>query len=142
MARENVEIPIGDPSKFQTTIDSYLRELGIDCEGALDDAITETGKEAVSRLQASSPTRQAKYGKSTGYARSWRFKKVKSRTGAIESKVYNEQGNLTHLLENGHPIMRDGVKVGQARAFPHIEPVNQWVQSELPRKFAEKMKKN
>ena len=100
------------------------------------------GKKAVKKLQQSSPKRQTRYGKSTGYARSWKFKKIRSRTGAIESKVYNEQGQLTHLLEYGHPIMQNGTKVGQARAFPHIEPVNQFVQSELPRKFTEKMKKN
>lgn len=139
---KNTEISIGDPAKLQTTIDSFLRELGTDVSGALDEAITEVGKEAVEKLKQTSPVRKAKYGRSTGYAKSWRFKKnSRGQSGALEAKVYNEKGNLTHLLEYGHPIFdHEGNHVGDSPAIPHIEQVDQWVQSELPKKFTEKMK--
>lgn len=136
MANQTVEISIGDPKALQTTIDSFLRELGTDVSGALDEAITEVGKEAVNKLKETSP-------KKTGdYSTSWKFKKnAKGQSGALEAKVYNEQGNLTHILEFGHPIVSHGTVVGHAAPKPHIEPVNEWVQRELPKKFTEKMKK-
>ena len=47
----------------------------------------------------------------------------KERDGAI---VYNaSQPSLTHLLENGHDVISHGVKVGRARAIPHIKPVEE-----------------
>lgn len=33
--------------------------------------------------------------------------------------VANKKYQLTHLLENGHDIVRNGETVGRARAFPH-----------------------
>ena len=141
MSEPNVEISIADPEKIRKTIDSYLKNLGVDVSDAMDEAITEVGKEAVEKLKATSPVR--KKGKSTGYAKAWKFKKnIKSKTGAIESKVYNEQGNLTHLLEKEHPILANGMVVGRAKAHPHIKPVEEWVQSELPRRFAKKIQKS
>lgn len=138
---QNTEINIGDPQKFKTTMDSFLKNLGVDVSDALDEAVTEVGKEAVEKLKATSPVR--KKGKSTGYSKAWKFKKsVKGKTGAIESKVYNEQGNLTHLLEKEHPIVSNGRVVGRAKAHPHIKPVEEWVQSELPKRFTQKIQKS
>ena len=55
------------------------------------------------------------------YNSGWKVKKEKD--GAI---VYQaSQPGLTHLLENGHDIVRNGVKVGEARAIPHIKPAEE-----------------
>lgn len=63
----------------------------------------------------------APIGGSGKYNRGWRVKKEKD--GAI---VYNaSQPSLTHLLENGHDVISHGVKVGRARAIPHIKPVEE-----------------
>lgn len=141
MEQKNTEISIGDPQKFKTTIDSFLKNLGVDVSDSMDEAITEIGKEAVEKLKMTSPVR--KKGKSTGYAKAWKFKKnMKGKTGAIESKVYNEQGNLTHLLEKEHPIVSNGRVVGRAKAHPHIKPVEEWVQSELPKRIAKKIRES
>lgn len=41
--------------------------------------------------------------------------------------VYNKSPTyrLTHLLEKGHQLRRGGRKIGEVRAYPHIEEVEQ-----------------
>ena len=46
--------------------------------------------------------------------------------------VYNEQYQLTHLLENGHDIIINGEVRGHAAAHVHIAPVEAWAQDEFP----------
>ena len=132
----NTEISIGDPAALQRTVESYLQNFGSNVSGALSEALDEVGKEAVKKLKATSP-------KKTGaYAKGWRFKRqVKGKNG-FQAIVYNaRRGQLTHLLEYGHPLVSDGKVVGQAKSESHIGPVNEWVQSELPRRFAQKVQK-
>lgn len=134
--RKAVEIQIGNPDAFQKTIDSFLRELGVDVSGALDDAITEVGKEAVEKLRETSPRDKG------NYAKAWKFKKnAKGQSGALEAKVYNDRGNLTHILEFGHVKLSGDTVIGTVKGQPHIEPVNDWVQREIPQRFTQKMKK-
>ena len=39
--------------------------------------------------------------------------------------VYSDMPGLTHLLEHGHDIIKNGVKVGRTKAQPHIKPVEE-----------------
>ena len=140
MAEKGIEISIGNPEAFRKTISTYLSELGIRVEDEFQEAADEIGKEAAEKLKATSPKSKRKGGKH--YASGWRYKAGKFRSGHFESKVYNAtHGSLTHLLENGHPIMSHGTQVGYSEAQPHIKPVEEWVDSELPRRIAEKMRK-
>lgn len=43
--------------------------------------------------------------------------------------VANKKYQLTHLLENGHDIVRNGETVGRARAFPHWDRAQKKVDS-------------
>ena len=67
-------------------------------------------------LKATSPKARGKY------ANSWAVKKVNGKF-----IIYNKKPGLTHLLENGHDVVVNGVKVGRASAHPHIKDVNDWV---------------
>lgn len=49
--------------------------------------------------------------------------------------MYNEQYQLTHLLENGHDIIINGEVRGHAAAHEHIAPVEAWAQDEFPEEF-------
>lgn len=134
--RYDAEIKLSDAAKMQKTIESFLQNFGKDISGALGEALDEVGKEAAKKLKATSP-------KKTGaYARAWTYRrKVKGKNG-VEAKVYNaKRGQLTHLLEYGHPLISNGKVVGQVRGQSHIGPVNEWVQSELPKRFAQKVQK-
>ncbi len=57
------------------------------------------------------------------YHKGWKTKTEQTRTGASTVIYQGEQPGLAHLLEFGHPIVSGGRTVGQARAFPHIAPV-------------------
>ena len=75
-------------------------------------------KSAIKELKNNSPGK----GK---YSKGWKSKTTKTRTGA-ETVIYNgDQPGLAHLLEYGHPIVSGGRTVGQARAFPHIDPATE-----------------
>lgn len=55
------------------------------------------------------------------YNSGWKIKRNKD-----EAIVYNaSQPGLTHLLENGHDIVRNGQKVGHAEGIPHIKPAEE-----------------
>lgn len=90
--------------------------------GMLPDEIMQAqksaAKSAIKELKASSPGE----GK---YHRGWKSKTTKTRTGA-ETVIYQgDQPGLAHLLEYGHPIVSGGRTVGQAKAFPHIDPATE-----------------
>lgn len=61
------------------------------------------------------------------YHKGWKTKTEQTRTGASTVIYQGEQPGLAHLLEFGHPIVSGGRTVGQAKAFPHIEPVESQV---------------
>ncbi len=64
------------------------------------------------------------------YRRGWKIKREDR--GAI---VYqSSQPSLTHLLENGHDVVRNGVKIGETRPIPHIKPAE-----ELSNKYFEEI---
>lgn len=121
------KIDIGSGGKALTAaINKTLSEFSVGVSEELDLAINEVSKEAVKRLKETSPK-----GRGRGYyAKSWTMKKTKKRL-YVESIVYSKKYQLTHLLENGHPIVRNGKVVGRAKPQPHIGKVNDYVQEEI-----------
>lgn len=132
---DNVTISISDPDAIAKTIDSFLLSFGSEVSQEMAEALDEVGKEAVKMLKATSPKHTGKYSKG------WRYKRQsKGKSGLIEAKIYNAtSGQLTHILEYGHPKMAGDQVIGQVKGQPHIEPVNKWVQSEFPKRFTQKL---
>ena len=103
-------------------------------------AIQKIAKESVEKLKSPSPH-------NTGdYARGWALKDF-NRNGKIASVVVHNKTSyqLTHLLENGHLIAnrdRQGnVRYyGRTRPIKHIEPVEEWANSELPAEIERELK--
>lgn len=126
------------------------RELGIAVTQILDDyskevvevtneQIKQVAKEAVATLKATSPVR-ARHSK--GYAKSWTSKKQAETFSGVETRIiYNRQGQLTHLLENGHLIRNKWGTYGRTRAIKHIKPVEDWAKEELPKRIERKLSK-
>lgn len=90
----------------------------------IQEAITEEakkiGKEGATRLKNTKGTYKVRSG---DYNKSW---KTKEETGAnfVHVSIHSEKHyRLTHLLEYGHAT-RDGKRT---KAFPHIEPVDDFV---------------
>lgn len=84
-------------------------------------------KKAVKNLKATSPKKTGKYSKS------WTKKTEKQLAQPNNHIIYNKEGWLTHLLENGH------AKVGGGRveAKPHIRPAEQQVIEEFTKEVEE-----
>lgn len=135
---EEERISIGNPDKLAKTIQSYMEDFGRDVTEAIGEAMDEVGKEAVNRLKNTSPKKKRNGGR---YAKGWKYQRDKKSRLLIEARVYNAtDGSLTHILEKGHPIVRNGVVVGRVKPQKHIEPVDQWVEQNFARIFAQKLK--
>lgn len=107
-------------------VNKILREYVDHVEGAVLDAEEKTGKEAVKKLKQTSPENPK--GKGKHYKSDWTINQ-KAKKNYSQIIIHNRQAQLTHLLEHGHDIVRNGVKVGHWEPrTAHIKPVEEWVQ--------------
>lgn len=109
-------------------LDAYANALPDD----IMDAQKTAAKAAVKDLRNTSPSETGKY------AKGWKSKSTKTRTGA-ETVIYNAMPGLPHLLEYGHDVKVNGRKVGHAKEYPHIkeaeEKAMQLFEKELERRI-------
>ena len=85
-------------------------------------AVTKAGTAVKKDIGANAPSKTGRY------AKSWRTKKTKESSTALEVTVYSpSRYMLAHLLEHGH-AKRNG---GRVRAIPHIAPAEEAVEEQL-----------
>lgn len=89
---------------------TYTNEI----KDAIFNDIDEVAKETVNELKRTSPSRSGKYAKN--WATTTEQKRLYKTATIHNVKKYR----LTHLLENGHALVRGGRTVGQVDAKPHI----------------------
>jgi hypothetical protein len=119
------------PNEFYDTINKLLDEYG---DEVAEAAATTARKVA---LEGKKKVKAGGQGNWTNYNPSWSMKTESDRL-TFSAKIYNKKHyRLTHLLEFGHAK----VNGGRTRAFPHIKPVNDWVQKEYERKLKEQLQK-
>ena len=121
------------------TINQELQNLGIAVDDDMQEVFDEVGKEAVKKLKATSPVNPR--GKKSGrYAKGWAYEKGKRYRGKAVGVVRNKTDpQLTHILEYGHPLVRNGKVVGNVEAREHIRPVAEWCAEEIDRKLTKKL---
>lgn len=91
----------------------------------LVEALDYAAKEGKKKVEQKSP-------KKTGdYAKGWKISK--SDRGTPKRTIYNQNGWLPHLLENGH-VKRGG---GRVEGIPHIYPAEQYAIKVLEEKLNE-----
>lgn len=138
MAKKKVK-----PINLDKAIAEVLEQYGQDVYEVLDDCVQEVSDEAVKKLRSVSTFAT---GGHTEYSSSWVNDKMPS--GRLKTKrvVHNEEHyRLTHLLEKGHVVKNGRSRVtgetyGEAGAYPHIAPVNDWANQELPKIVERKIK--
>ena len=112
------------------TVHKLMDTYGDNVFRAVETTIKEVADEATEKLQAVRTF--APGGHPSGeYSADWTSEVYQGRNGRLSTQtdVYNwEHYRLSHLLENGH-AKRGG---GRVPAYPHIKPVEEWVQKELP----------
>lgn len=120
---------------IQAEISKILSDYGDEVIREMRPVVEEVAKEGVKTLKSTSPRTKRAGGKH--YANGWRQKTEWKRFGA-SSVVYNAtKPGLTHLLENGH-AKRGG---GRTRSFPHIKPVEEWINREVVTKLVRRLSK-
>lgn len=102
-----------------------LEEFKNVTEEACDKGVSETAKEALSKLHNAHPSGSGKYGSWDKYNKGWTVKKTKRDKTATIHNATDYQ--LTHLLEKGHALKGGG----RAQAFPHIAPVAEECEAKL-----------
>ena len=74
------------------------------------------------------------------YRKGWKVQYILSRFGA-SATVYNGKSYpLTHLLENGHQLIKGGRYIKDVKAFPHIAEVNDEAQRMLEEEIEKAVK--
>ena len=121
------------------TIQKELQNIGIAVDDGMQEVFDEVGKEAVKKLKKTSPVNPK--GKQSGrYAKGWTYEKGKKYRGKAVGVVRNKTDpQLTHILEYGHPLVRNGKVVGNVEAREHIRPVAEWVAEEIENKLTKKI---
>lgn len=121
------------------TIQEELQSIGVAVDDGMQEVFDEVGKEAVKKLKKTSPVNPK--GKQSGrYAKGWTYEKGKKYRGKAVGVVRNKTDpQLTHILEYGHPLVRNGKVVGNVEAREHIRPVAEWVAEEIENKLTKKI---
>lgn len=118
-------------------INKILKDYCNEVEKSMLDVEEEVADEAVNKLKQTSPKKTR--GKKAGhYAKSWEVD-TKAKKQYAQTIIHNKDYQLTHLLENGHDIVRNGKVVGHAQPQVHIKPVEEWVNKEMVERLEEKL---
>ena len=125
----------GSISAAMKTVQDQLAAFGVQIDDSIQEIFDEVGQEAVKKLRSTSPVNE-KSPKKGRYAKGWRYERGKKVKGVTMSYVRNKTDpQLTHLLEFGHPIVKNGKVVGNAEAKPHIAEVAKWVAEEANKRI-------
>lgn len=128
------------PIDLDATVHTILEQYGEKVYDVLSDCVKEVSDEAVEKLQSVSSFAPGGH-PSGAYSKDWKQEEVKVGRLATKRVVHNEEHyRLTHLLEKGH-VSRNGTHrtFGRVAAYPHIAPVNEWANEELPRLVERKL---
>lgn len=118
---------------LDSTIEQILEKEGKDAYKVMDTSVDNVAEEATRKLQA------VNFKTGGEYSKSWVCDKEPSGRFATKRIIHNEEHyRLTHLLEKGHVVRNGrsritGKAYGKTNAYPHIAPVEEWAQKELPR---------
>ena len=121
------------------TINEELMAVGVAVSDDMQEVFDEVGKEAAKLLKETSPVNPK--GKHSGrYAKGWTYEKGKKYRGKAVGVVRNKTDpQLTHILEYGHPLVRNGKVVGNVDAKEHIRPVADWCSKEIEKRLSKKI---
>lgn len=118
------------------TIQEELMNVGVEINDEMQEIFDAVGKEAAAELRRQSPVNTNS--KRPGYyAKGWIYEKGKRTYNFKSSGVVRNKNapQLTHLLEYGHPIVRNGKVVGNVDPKPHIREVADWCANAIEMMF-------
>lgn len=124
------------------SMELIIKEYGEKITETTTKVIKEAGKVALDKVTELSPERTG------AYKKSWRLttnpqdaETPLTGKNAGFARVYNLQYALTHLLEKGHQLRRNGQWIGHADARPHIGPAQEYAEEWLERELKNKLER-
>lgn len=117
-------------SSVTVQLQEVFDEYSIKLKRVTNNAADVVAKQAVQKLRSSSPR------KTGSYARGWGIKRERGVAGINTVIIRNRTDyQLTHLLERPHIIRNKKGTYGSTSGHPHIKPVEEWANQELPREI-------
>lgn len=120
-------------------VNQILKEYTSGVDKVVLEIEEKVAKEAVKKLKKTSPKAKHNGGR-RHYADDWKVDN-KSKKYYAHQIIHNKQYQLTHLLENGHDVVRGGKVVGHTNAQKHIKPVEEWVKEEVAKEIEQEIGK-
>ena len=103
-------------------IAKILEEYGEDVERNMREVNAKIGRKGATAVKNAA---LEKFGGTGEYAKGWRVTSDK-KPHYVSTVIYNgKRARLTHLLENGHALVKGGRKIGEVDGRPHIGPVEE-----------------
>jgi hypothetical protein len=132
-----------------TEIMSLLQQYANDVTSDMKNDIDSVARATVKKIKEKAPVRKdgkkKKY-QPGSYKKSWRSTVQDENSHRKNRIVYagGHQYSLTHLLENGHRIVRpDKTDTGRrTQPIAHIKPAEDWAVNELEQRTIKRIKEN
>lgn len=108
------------------------------------EEVTENSKEAVEATAKSTVQIAQAYASGIGrgrYAKSITSTKTETSIYGTTVTIHSKQYRIAHLLEHGHPIVKNGKTVGSANAFPHFRLAEAKAETMLEQKVKQAIQK-
>lgn len=118
---------MSNPNNFSSDLLGELNNWTADIQQEVRKLTDIKAKELQRIYKKESPRRTG------AYAQSWRIKTTEDSAFRYERTVYSAKPHyrLTHLLENGHDLVRNGRVVGHVRPRTHLAPYAELIQLEF-----------
>lgn len=104
-------------AEVSSAVKELLTGYNQDVQDVIKKQTDVAAKELKALIQSTAPKRRAKY------SRSWRVKCTENTSFRYAKTVYShKEYSLTHLLEDGHALIRGVRTIGKTKAYKHIAP--------------------
>lgn len=104
-------------AEVSSAIKEALTGYNQDVQDVIKKQTDVAAKELKTLIQSAAPKRRPKY------SLSWHVKCTQNTSFRYSKTVYSyKEYSLTHLLEDGHALIRGGRTIGKTKAYKHIAP--------------------
>ena len=123
-------------NNFYGEMTNILLQYSDEIQNKVNEAVKLTADHSKKELKVAGSFKN----RSGKYRKGWKVKFELLRYGAFATVYNGKSYPLTHLLENGHQLIKGGRYIKDVQAFPHIAEVNDEAQRMLEEEIAKAVK--